>query len=165
MGAGPIPSGAPEPGPSRYVTFSKWPDAGPDAFWLLGSSLGLVPACFWGVSCILRVFSRWLHALASAPLGLGVNKGAKHIDHIKSRLRGSKQMDFIFTCIGLVIFAACAQALTYSTRALEQGARALHVLSERTLVRTKHIEQRLMGIQQAIDRLSGSGAQGLAARA
>ena len=105
------------------------------------------------------MFSLWLHALASAPLGLGVNNGAKHIDHIKSRLRGSKQMDFIFTCIGLVIFAACAQALTNSARALEQGARALHVLSERTLVRTEHIEQRLTGIQHAIAHINNNNAQ------
>ena len=68
-------------------------------------------------------------------------------------------MDFIFTCIGLVIFAACAQALTNSARALERVAHALSVLSDRRFVRTEEIEQRLTGIQHAIAQINNHNAQ------
>ena len=64
-------------------------------------------------------------------------------------------MEFIFACVGLVIFAVCAQALTDAARALERGAHALSVLNNRQFVRTEDIEQRLAGIQHAIANASG----------
>ena len=67
-------------------------------------------------------------------------------------------MDLILTCIGLVIFVACARALTDSARALEQGARALSVLSDRRFVWTEDIEQSLTGIQHAIAHINNNGS-------